>query len=82
MNDHYLELTLGRSFYEWLNDGRVSPRTDHLLWKLETALGELPLGHLLDLLEPSPRLDFGELRLALAEDARAIWEWEHERSDG
>lgn len=81
MNDRYLELALGRSFYELLNDGRISPRTDHLLWRLESALGDLPLGHLLDLLEPSPGMNLEELRQSLAEDAQAIREWEKDSSD-
>lgn len=77
----YLERILDRSFHELLNEGRVSPRTDHLLWRLESALGNMPVGCLLDLLEPGPQLDFrdfGQLRESLADDALAFREWEEE----
>lgn len=80
MTASYLDRTLGMSLGELLNEGRVSPRTDHLLWRLESAIGGLPLGPLLVLLEPSPQLEFKEfqeLRDSLALDARAMWEWEH-----
>jgi len=80
MMDSRISHTLRLSFDELLNEGRVSPRTDHLLWRLEAALGEMPLGPLMDLLEPSPHLAFGEfreLRESLALDALAIWEWEN-----
>lgn len=79
MRESFLRRTLGMSFDELLNDGRVSQRTDHLLWRLEAALGDLPLGRLLEQLEPVPELafqEFEELRDSLSLDGQAIWEWE------
>lgn len=79
--DYYQDLILRMSLADLMNDGRVGPRADRLLWRLESALVELPIGYLLEMLERGPYLDRGwlqQLRAVLADEATALMEYEEE----
>lgn len=78
--DYYQDLILRMSLSDLMNDGRIGLRADRLLWRLESALAELPMGRLLEMLERGPYLDAGwlnELRATLADEAIGLMEYEN-----
>lgn len=75
--DYYQDLILRMSLADLMNDGRIGPRADRLLWRLESALTDLPMGRLLEMLERGPYLEAGrlhEVRAALADEAMGLME--------
>lgn len=79
--DYYRDMILRMNLGELMNDSRISRLTDRLLWRLELALGEIPMGHLLEMLESGPYLDPGrlnEIRAALGDEALARVEHEED----
>ena len=72
--DYYRDMILRMNLSELMNDDRVSRPTDRFLWRLELALGEIPMGHLLEMLASGPYLDLrwiSEIRAALEDEALA-----------
>jgi|GEM_PF-5198027 len=43
--DYYMDMILRMNLSELMNDDLVSRPTDRFLWRLELALGEIPMGH-------------------------------------